>query len=265
MTSDSIISGFFELAHEALTDHDEAGSIFVHYLDMFSSIATESFYVIDLQERKFCYVSPNSSFLCGYTVEEALMLGYDFFSKIVHPEDLPSAQSTHKAILRYLSAIGEQRDEINYFSLSFRLQQKYSFLSTPLTQMIYHRVKPVWIDDRLRYFICSVGCSVAKERGKPRVYYKDGLTYEEYSFTTQRWKRTTVEPLTERERAILMLSRQGNSGKEIAGILFMGYKTFQNSVIQLYTKLGVSAMQQAIIFASNRRMIFASPHYLVAP
>jgi hypothetical protein len=38
------------------------------------------------------------------------------------------------------------------------------------------------------------------------MYSKDGLTYEEYSFTTKRWKRKTKELFTEREQAILMLA-----------------------------------------------------------
>ena len=260
MIPESITTHFFEFAHEMLAVHDETDSNFMHYIDMFSTINTESFYVIDIHKREFCYISPNASFLCGYTIDEALRLGYDFYPKIVHPADLQSVIKSHKAILRHLSAIGEKRDEIDYFSHTFRLQQKYSFLSKSLAQMVYHRIKPVWIDDKLRYFLCSVGCTVAKETGFPRVYYKDGLTYEEYSFITQRWKRRNIEPLTEREKAILMLARQGKNSKEIPDLLYRSYNTIRNQITALLQKLSVQSMQQAIIFASNHRMIFGPTH-----
>jgi len=155
MAPDSVTTRFFEFAHEALAVHDEADYNFLHYLDMFSPVSTESFYVIDLRRRQFCYVSPRASFLCGYDAEVALELGYEFYSQIIHPKDLPLVANMHKAALRYLSNIGVA-EWIDYFSCTFRLQQNYSFLSSPLPRMVYHKMKPVWIDDELRYFICSV-------------------------------------------------------------------------------------------------------------
>jgi DNA-binding CsgD family transcriptional regulator len=136
------------------------------------------------------------------------------------------------------------------------MQQGYSFLSKPLSRMVYHRAKPVWINDQLRYFICSVVCSVEKETGNPRVYYKCGLSYEEYSFKTERWKHVKTERLTERERAILMLARQGRSSRELADTLYASYHTVRNQIGSLFLKLGVNSMLEAVVFAANRRMIF---------
>ncbi|MDR0573201.1 MAG: LuxR C-terminal-related transcriptional regulator [Tannerella sp.] len=88
------------------------------------------------------------------------------------------------------------------------------------------------------------------------MYNKDGLTYEEYSFTTGRWKLKTKEALTEREKAILMLAGQGKSSVEIADVLCKGQNTIRNQIKLLFAKLEVHSMQEAIECACNHRMIY---------
>ena len=208
----TITSHFFEFA--PTREESSIPETLVRHLDLFSSIATESFYMVDVQQQRFCYIQPHTSFLCDYAAEEALNLGYDFYPKIVHPDDLPTWKKMHKAILRYLDDDAEKRDEVDYFSCTFRLQHKYSFLSHPLPQMVYHRLKPVWVDDQLRYLICSVAGTSTKEA--LRMYNSDGKSYEEYNLQTHKWKPITIKPLTEHERVILMLEQQGKNVKEIS-------------------------------------------------
>jgi len=259
MNSKSITSRFFENAEGIIAASNGDHSAIIHYLDLISSLSAESIYLLDLTRRKFCYVSPNASFLCGYSVEDALSLGYELYPKIVHKDDLSFVVHIHWAALRYLSKIREKRDEIDYFFYEFRLQQRYSFIATPVSQMTYHRVKPIWKEDKLAYFICAVGSSVAQKNPRPPcLYFKDRLTCNEYSFKTQRWIPVAIEPLTELERAMLILALQGKTGHCIAKELGFGYSNFRRYMSILYAKLGVNNMQEAVLFASNRRMIFTS-------
>jgi len=236
-----------------------------HYLDLLSSIVTESFYVIDVTANRFCYVSPNDLFLCGHSVDDALALGDNFYKKIVHPDDLLLWKKMFKAILLYLNDYEGKQDEVNYFSCTFRLQRKYSFFIRPLSQMVFHRIKPVWEDDKLRYLICSIGSSTANESGNLCMYNKDGLTYEKYNFTTNRWKRIVIEQLTEREKAILMLAKQGKSSKEIANDLCKGCCTIRNQIKILFQKLEVNSMQEAVDFAYNNHIIYYARQAMTEP
>ena len=249
----TIETRFFEYAQEALAISEYEDSVFFRHFDLFSSIATESFYVINVITNRFCYVSPNDLFLCGHSVEEALQLGNDFYKKIVYPDDLLLWEKMRKAVLRYLKDSNDNWDKVDYFCCTFRLQRKYSSLHPrPLSQMVYHRMKPIWKNDELYYLICSVRSSATQKAGNLCKYYKDGLTYEEYNSTTQRWKRKTIEPLTERERAILMLAQQGKRSKEIANNLYKGHNTIRNQITQLFSKLNVHSMQEAVDFAGNQ-------------
>ncbi len=238
-----------------MTSFNEIDFDLVRYLGIHSSIVTESFYVVDVTANQFCYVSPDDFFLCGYFVEDAMKLGFNFYERIIHPMDLSLWTDMYKAVLRYLDGTKKKQDEENYFSCTFRLQRKYSFSIRPLLQMVYHRIKPVWKNSELHYLICSIASSTAKEAGNLRMYSTDRLIYKEYNFKTRFWKWKTIEPLTEREKAILMLAQQGKSSREIGNNLCKGCNTIRNQIKVLFSKLNVHTMQEAIEFATRNHMI----------
>ena len=66
---------------------NEQKSISMQRRKVFSSIITDSFYVLDIVQKQFIYIKPDDLFLCGHSVKEAMELGYDFFSRVIHPED----------------------------------------------------------------------------------------------------------------------------------------------------------------------------------
>ena len=231
-------------------------SVINQYFEQLSSIASESFYVLDVLQRSICYAKPDDLFLCGFSTEDVLWLGYDFYSEVIYSDDLPLWIDMRELILQYLKDFEEKRDEIDCFSCTFRLQRTYSFSSRPLPQMVYHRMKPIWADNELRYLICCVESSTIGEVGNLCLHYKDGLTYSEYNFVTRRWKQKVKESLTERERAILMLAQQGKSSAEIADDLCKGHNTIRNQIKALFSKLKIHSMQGAIELARNFRMIY---------
>jgi hypothetical protein len=110
--------------------------------------------VLDTQRKQFCYIKPDDLFLCGFSVEDALRLGYDFYSKIIYPEDLSLWADMDKVIWRYLKNDEEKRDNIDYFSCIFRLQRKFSFMSRALSQMVYCEPKQyLQIKKIIRYYL----------------------------------------------------------------------------------------------------------------
>lgn len=226
------------------------------YFEQLSSIATESFYVIDVLQRTICYVKPDDLFLCGFLTEDVLRLGYDFYPKVIYPDDLSLWTDIRELSLRYLINFDGNRDEIDYISCTFRLQRTYSFSPHPLLQMVYHRIKPIWKDNELCYLICCLEGSIIGEVGNLCIHYKDGLAYSEYNFKTKRWNQKMKELLTERERAILMLAQQGKSSSEIADILCRGHNTIRNQIKYMFSKLKIHSMQGAIELARNSHMIY---------
>lgn len=241
---------FPEYAGRITDTANEQESAFIQYCKVFSSIITDSFYVLDVVQKQFCYIKPDDLFLCGHSVEEATTLGYDFYSQIIYPEDLPLWTNIVETVQQHLKDLEEDRDEIDYFSCTFRLQRKYSFVPRPLPQMIYLKMKPLWVDGELRYLICAMKSSTIKNIGNLRLH-KMGQIYKEYKFTTRHWHPITPQVLTERETAILMLADQGKNSREIAEALCKGQNTIQNQIKALFIKLEVHSMWEAIEVADH--------------
>ena len=95
-------------------------------------------------------------------------------------------------------------------------------------------MKPICLNNNLRYLICIVENSTDKKAGNLFLHNKDKSTYEEYNFITRRWKQDKIEILTEREKAILMLAQQCKNTVEIANELCKGQHTIRNQIKALF-------------------------------
>ncbi|GHV56783.1 DNA-binding response regulator [Synergistales bacterium] len=62
-------------------------------------------------------------------------------------------------------------------------------------------------------------------------------------------KESTVDPITARERAVLVPSAKGLSSREIADGLFISERTVQTHLASIYEKLGARNKTEAVIFA----------------
>ena len=140
------------------------------YFSILSSIITGSFYVWDIPQKRFCYIKPDDLFLCGYPVEEVMMRGYDFYPRIIHPEDQSVWTNMLEAILLYLKDSEEDVHETDYFSCTFRLLRKYPFMPCPLPQMIYLNQRTAFKSISCHYTHIPILDSTYK--------YKNGFSYE---------------------------------------------------------------------------------------
>ena len=61
------------------------------YVDhiQFTDMMIEASLIIDFQKRTFYNVGAHDFFLCGYSQEEAKNMGYQFFDKVLHKDDIP--------------------------------------------------------------------------------------------------------------------------------------------------------------------------------
>jgi DNA-binding NarL/FixJ family response regulator len=91
-----------------------------------------------------------------------------------------------------------------------------------------------------------------------RLCYKNSPDYEEYVFESQTWQRQKEVLLSDRQKEILKLAKQGRNQKEMANVMNVSIKTVENIKTVLFEKLRVKSMEQAVIFATNHRLIFES-------
>ena len=99
--------------------------ISLEYADI-SGMMSEALIVLDFQKRNFLHVSPHNLFLCGYISEKVKEEGYEFFSTLFHPDDLPLWKEIHVAILKSIYENELPTEGINFFGCALRIR---SFLS----------------------------------------------------------------------------------------------------------------------------------------
>jgi DNA-binding CsgD family transcriptional regulator len=235
--------------------------------DVLASICRGSVYIIDFKRKCFQYVGDHDLFLCGYSVDEVMQLGYDFYSQIVHPDDMLLLKKMFNAILIAGSNIDQQND-IHYFSFTFRIKIYPQQRKHPDYLMIYHKLAPVFADGEVQSGVCLITCLETgieddeadkysnKGSGNLSLYYKNSEYFDKYSFKSGRWKTYKIEYLTTNEKIILILAMSGENNKSIANKFCTSPDNLQHILTRLYSKLGVRNMQQAIIHAINHSLIF---------
>jgi len=216
-----------------------------------SNLLDESVYVVDFHHRCFRFVSENGIFLSGLASEDVLSLGYDYYQKIIHPEDYPMAEKMYQEIVRYFTHPASLNDLI-YAKISFRTHKTDGL-------MMQHRVTPLIVNNQARMAICTVH-HTKDTPGNLCAYHRNKDVYYQYSLDSGRWKQEPVISLKPREKRILELSKAGITRQEIADILRISLNTLRNVEASIYDKLKVRSRAQAVSLASNNRLIFVPDH-----
>lgn len=227
--------------------------------DFLSSMLAETLIVFDFVQKKIRYMSNNNLILYDSVQEPPKEIDYDFLKQGIHPEDISFWEDIHDIILNSLNNDELVVDQINYFSFLLRLKNMLSSSGLCDYTMAYVKLKPQWLNEQLRYGICLLSASVIrKQDNRLCVHYKN-LDYLDYSFKTKEWKHYLFSPLSKRQKEMLMWAQQGLSLKETAVKMNVSDKTIESMRCTLFEKLGVNTIEQAIQYASNRRLICHFP------
>jgi DNA-binding CsgD family transcriptional regulator len=252
----STVSDFFKGIPEQAPVTDSTETLFSP--EDFSEMMMEAVYILDFQKRNFCHVADHDFFLCGHSREDALNAGYEFFRKVIHPEDVLLWAKMHSVILKYLIEPDLQADSVNYFSCTFRIKSSFQTGNKSNYLMAYQKLKPKWQDGQLQFGICLLSSSIIRQAGNLRLCYKNSLDYDEYSFQNRKWKRQKMPKLNDRQKEILKLGKQGKNSRQMADIMCVSLKAIEKTKTSVFEKFGVNSIEQAVIYASNRQLIFSN-------
>ena len=122
--------------------------------------------------------------------------------------------------------------------------------------MSYLRLRPVFVNKKLKYGLCFFTASTVKTTGNLHVYFRGERIYSEYSFMIKKWIDRNMLKLSLREREILMLTQQGLSREETADTLCVSNKTINNTINRLFKKSNIKKMNQVENYARTHRLIY---------
>ena len=230
-----------------------------------SGIMSEALVVFDFQRRNLLHVPPHYLCLCGYSPEQVKELGYDFFNEALHPDDLPLWRDIHVTILKNLYGNDLPVERIRYFGFTLRIR---SFLSENIQKpeylMVYLKIKPQLQNGIPVRGICLLSLAVVPKSGNLCVYY-DNHDFATYSFESRKWTNHPCEPLTIRDKQVLVLNQQGCKNKQIADQLYITKKAIERTITLLFAErntveeLNLNNIYKKIQYAHNRCLVYQSP------
>ncbi len=225
---------------------------YVEALTGLSRIANMSLYMTDYHKREFLYVSSNPLFLCGYPREEVQAMGYEFYFKVVHPDDLKMLVEINEKGFEYFYKQPPDSRSNLFLSYDFRMRHLNG-----QTVMINHKITPFALacDGDIWLSLSIVNLSTQEKSGNVYVQRFDSVERMEYSFKSGRWKTARAVVLTDREKEVLQLSAQGYTAQSIADKLFVDVSTVKFHKTNVFNKLGVNNTMEAVYFASVNHII----------
>jgi DNA-binding CsgD family transcriptional regulator len=226
-----------------------------HYLEPVKAFARTTYtsvYIIDYLNRNFEYVSDNPLFLCGNTAKEVQEMGYAFYFKHVPENDLKLLLKINTIGFDFYEKIPIQ-DRLNYtISYDFHLITKDN-----KKLLINQKLTPVYLthSGKIWKAICIISLSAQKSAGNVKIY-KNGENLEyHYNFDLEAWQKMEQAKLSKREIEILHYSTRGYTINEIADAIFVSPDTVKFHRRKLFEKLGVTNITEAIICATNNKLI----------
>lgn len=214
-------------------------------------ITHQSIYIIDCFKNDFLYVSNHPTLLCGQTAEKMQEMGHDFFYTYVPEEEHPMLDCMNHVAYKALYNVPVEHRRQCMLSFDFHLRDNNHQI------LVNHKSTPMALtpDGDIWLVVAMVSISSHKEAGHIEFYKLYSHERFEYSQETNSWKLCEDITLSPEEQQALTLSAQGYTMKEIAEQMLRSFDTIKFYRKQVFRKLGVQSVTEAVTFASNCGLI----------
>ena len=225
-----------------------------YYIEMakaFAELSYQGVYIVDLNTGKFVFSSDYPLLRCGLSEEEMLGKGLDYFSFLIPNDEREMLRDIKTVITSSYEEIPSEFKKHLIIFLNFHINIEKRFV------MICHKLQLIDFDEKgePRYLIGLVSPSV--HRDDPVIMA--GITGTDYAFRylseSMSWEPLTLVHLSNDERTMLRLTMQGYSLEEIGSLMFKSVETIKFYRRQVFSKLNVSNISEAIAYATHYCML----------
>ncbi len=224
------------------------------YLEPIKAISRlyySSIYVVDYFKQTFEYVSENPLFLCGNTPEEVKAMGFEYYLKNVPEREHDLLFKINNIGFDFYEKL--KPEEVKNYSMSY----DFHLITDEKETLINHRITPLFLsnDGKLWKALCLVSLSNGKSAGNIEILqHEENLVYR-YDMEEECWQLEPKVNLSSREEEILHYSAQGFTVQEIAEIIHISPDTVKFHRRNLYEKLEVSNISEAIFYVLNKKIV----------
>ncbi|GAA4162541.1 hypothetical protein GCM10022217_30130 [Chryseobacterium ginsenosidimutans] len=239
---------------KTITDEDKLQlDNYLEVVKSFAKITYQSVYVIDYEELKFEYVSDNPLFLSGYSSQEVLEMGYEFYFKNVPKEDVELLNLINDLGFDFYDKL-PQTDERKLYSISydFHLKGKYD---KPI--LINHKLTPLFLNGKGAVWksLCIVSLSHNQKAGNVAIHKQGSDVFWKLNLSKKVWIAEKKSKLKEKELEILRLYAQGLTINQIAEKIFVSPDTVKYYRRKIFEAFEVKNFTEALSFAIDNKII----------
>lgn len=244
----------FILPNNNSKPEDNSSQELIYNSQIIARLSGQSLYIMDCRHLKFLYVSDNPLFLCGYTPRNVARMSFLFYKKVVHPDDLDLIMNISIEALDIFSKYKVEECTNLVMSYDFRIINPFNKQTT----MINHSFIPAYYTPEgfISEGICLVRPSTQIISGNAFIK-ENGLTPLYNYLARGGWtavKEHKDIAITDREKQILRITIQGYNNNEIAELLSIDVNTVKTHKKNIFRKLNVNNIAEAIIYASNNNL-----------
>ncbi len=225
---------------------------YIELVKAFSRITYQSIYLIDYQAKSFEFVSDNPLFLAGLTATEVMEMGYGFYQKYVPSDDFRMLITINEAGFSFYEKIPIEERKLYVISYDFQIQNAHNKFI-----LINHKLTPVFLTEEGKIWkaICIVSLSTNVSSGNVTIEKLHSNLVWELDLLIGKWNSQKKINLTEREIEILRFYHRGLTIHETSEKIFVSIDTVKFHRRKLFEKLGVSNMNEALVYALNNRLL----------
>lgn len=224
---------------------------YIRAAEAFSRSTYQSVYIIDYFKQNFMYVSANPMFLCGMSPEQMKSMGYRFYFECVPDNEHSLLLDINRAGFSFYNTIPvEERHE-------WFIQYDFHVVNAGHPILVNHKLTALAMtsDGRVWLALCVVSISNHSTPGHIEMHRVGSPEFYEYNRATHRWNRRSMPTLTDGEKTVITLSIQGLTMLEIADRMCLSPDTIKKYRKQIFEKLGVRNITEAIIAATNNKLV----------
>ncbi|WP_300353385.1 helix-turn-helix transcriptional regulator [Fluviicola sp.] len=237
---------------ENVSTEDQLQTDYLEAVRSFARLTYESVYVIDYEKMGFEYVSENPLFLCGYSSEEVLDMGYEFYFRNVPEKDLKLLEQINEAGFDFFEKIPVGNKKEYRITYDFHLADK-----SGKNILINHKLTPLFLTSQHKIWkaMCIVSLSHHQQAGNVFIEKQGSDELWELNTENNSWLKSMKPKLNEREIELLRLHAQGLSINQIADKLFVVPDTVKYYRRRIFERLDVSNIAEALAYAVNNKII----------
>ena len=249
------IQDFFSVEdaiNKTLKESKKTSCVHLKTIKVLSRMICNTVYVVDYQEKLFEYVSDNPLFLCGHSAKTVKKMGFDFYLKYVAKADLDLLLKINTVWMDFFNCYALKRKNKYAISCDFHLIDQHGSIN-----LVHQETTPLFLNDKgeIGKAISVVSLSQAQNAGNVKISMKGEAIVYAYNVKGGFWEKEGKACLTTREKDIVLLAARGYTMKEISQMLFISLGTVKFHRRNLFEKLGVKTMTEAVMYVTQNRLV----------